>query len=200
MRESYFNLPNLLSLSRVIVALLLLCLPKKFTTFGVMCVVFGAVLTDLLDGYLARYLRCQSAFGAQLDPLCDAFFVLALVYHILCNEGMSLHYWWVIFLRYITIFLYHYDLYRTYRVQLTSLWTGKCSSAMVMCSLLIYFARRATWWMPAFDIVYFVVVALAVLFSLVSWYLYFQRYEALMRTMFKRVSFSPITFPLGTHA
>ena len=200
MRATYFNLPNMLSLSRVVVAFFLLLLPKKLSAFSVMCVVGGAVLTDLLDGYLARYLRCQSTFGAQLDPLCDAIFVLALVYHVLGHEGMSLRYWWLLLLRYVTIFFYHYELYRLYRVQLSSLWTGKCSSAMSMCGLWMYFSRQAAWWVPALDVLYFLVVALAVIFSVVSWYFYFCRYKTLMQSMLQRVGTESTPFSSGSHA
>ncbi|MES2481908.1 MAG: CDP-diacylglycerol--glycerol-3-phosphate 3-phosphatidyltransferase [Pseudomonadota bacterium] len=43
----------------------------------VMFIVFA--LTDWLDGYLARRLNQQSAFGAFLDPVADKFLVCACV-------------------------------------------------------------------------------------------------------------------------
>jgi CDP-diacylglycerol--glycerol-3-phosphate 3-phosphatidyltransferase len=50
-----------------------------------------AMLTDSIDGYLARRYRSTSRFGAILDPTMDKFFVyFALA--VLCQEGRLV--WW----------------------------------------------------------------------------------------------------------
>ena len=72
-----------------------LTLPTKITLLRALCVpiiimaiwarmwdvalglfVFGA-LTDLLDGFLARYLHQTSVLGAYLDPIVDKVFILS---------------------------------------------------------------------------------------------------------------------------
>ena len=40
-----------------------------------LCAVVGAMITDVLDGYLARKFKLTSTFGALIDPLTDKFFV-----------------------------------------------------------------------------------------------------------------------------
>ena len=78
-----FNLPNILTLLRVIlipvlVVIYLLDLPWSHLVATVIFVV--AAITDWLDGYLARRLQQNSKFGAFLDPVADKLIVaVALV-------------------------------------------------------------------------------------------------------------------------
>lgn len=65
------NPPNSISFLRAPLALLFII---ENTTLRAV-VVFLAMLTDCIDGYLARRYRYTSRFGAILDPLMDKFFV-----------------------------------------------------------------------------------------------------------------------------
>jgi CDP-diacylglycerol--glycerol-3-phosphate 3-phosphatidyltransferase len=49
-------------------------------------VVAAAMITDAIDGYLARRYKCVSRFGATLDPLMDKFFVF-VVLSVFFSEG-----------------------------------------------------------------------------------------------------------------
>jgi cardiolipin synthase len=74
------NIPNLLSLSRIIlipVFLYLLFIPAIWARIGALAVFLLASLTDLLDGWSARKLNQVSEFGKFLDPLADKILVLA---------------------------------------------------------------------------------------------------------------------------
>jgi len=75
------NIPNLVTLSRIILIPLLIgifYLPwlsaetQNITATGVF--IFAGI-TDWLDGYLARRLNQMSAFGAFLDPVADKLIV-----------------------------------------------------------------------------------------------------------------------------
>jgi CDP-diacylglycerol--glycerol-3-phosphate 3-phosphatidyltransferase len=72
---SLWTLPNLLTLSRLVLAVVLfVCI--SFGAWLVGLIVFGlAALTDWLDGYLARVLNLGSALGRSLDPLVDKVLV-----------------------------------------------------------------------------------------------------------------------------
>lgn len=64
-------LANLLSFSRIPLALLLLGPPPVAVS-----AIVAACLTDVLDGWWARRSGTQSHFGTVLDPIADKVFVL----------------------------------------------------------------------------------------------------------------------------
>lgn len=65
------SIPNLLSLSRIPLALVFLQESPMLRTVAI-CL---AMITDGLDGYLARRRKLTSQVGTLLDPLSDKFFV-----------------------------------------------------------------------------------------------------------------------------
>ncbi len=75
-----FNVPNLLSLSRIIFIPLFIYFLSLRTITGwiwALAVFFIASLTDLLDGWSARKLQQESEFGRFFDPLADKFLVIS---------------------------------------------------------------------------------------------------------------------------
>ncbi|MDQ2645606.1 MAG: CDP-diacylglycerol--glycerol-3-phosphate 3-phosphatidyltransferase [Myxococcota bacterium] len=84
LREDAFNVPNLLTMGRVLVIPIVLLLidrgtPKDCTIAAL--VYSAAAITDLLDGYLARKMNVVSVLGKFLDPLADKLLVMAsLIY------------------------------------------------------------------------------------------------------------------------
>ena len=78
--EKKFNLPNLLSLYRLLLApiLVLLALSDERTLFVLfLCISF---VTDVLDGIIARAWNLSTSFGARLDSVADEMtYVAALV-------------------------------------------------------------------------------------------------------------------------
>jgi CDP-diacylglycerol--glycerol-3-phosphate 3-phosphatidyltransferase len=82
--EDAFNVPNLLTMGRILIIPLVLGLlgrgtPKDCAWAAI--VYSAAAITDLLDGYLARRMNIVSVLGKFLDPLADKLLVMAsLVY------------------------------------------------------------------------------------------------------------------------
>ena len=66
-------MPNIITLFRAVGAACLLVFGVNSIAFWVIYFVCG--LSDMLDGYLARRLRCESKTGALLDSLADIVFV-----------------------------------------------------------------------------------------------------------------------------
>lgn len=83
------NLPNLLTILRIILAPIIAILIWRETTNGQLIIAFllfcVAGLTDWLDGYVARKLEIISHLGRILDPIADkvllACVLLALASH-----------------------------------------------------------------------------------------------------------------------
>ena len=72
------RIPNLLSMSRIVLCLPLLMVDAMTTPFWVLYLIAG--LTDILDGFLARRWGVESKFGARLDSMADFVFVIAVGY------------------------------------------------------------------------------------------------------------------------
>jgi len=73
-----WNLPNAISLLRILTApilILLLISPNKKTSLIAAIVFAVAALTDWLDGYLARRMGVETTFGKFLDPLADKLLI-----------------------------------------------------------------------------------------------------------------------------
>jgi len=72
------RIPNLLSMSRIVLCLPLLLVDAMTSPFWVLYLIAG--LTDILDGFLARRWGVESKFGARLDSMADFVFVIAVGY------------------------------------------------------------------------------------------------------------------------
>ncbi len=71
-----FNLPTILTLSRIIVIPLFILITPDHPVVG--SIVFGlASTTDFLDGFLARRLGQITKFGIIMDPIADKFLVIS---------------------------------------------------------------------------------------------------------------------------
>ncbi len=76
------NLPNALTVSRILATPVVCVLAVLGTAFGnwlALAAYLYACITDFLDGYLARSRKQQSPFGEMLDPIADKLLVGALL-------------------------------------------------------------------------------------------------------------------------
>ncbi|HWP58184.1 MAG TPA: CDP-diacylglycerol--glycerol-3-phosphate 3-phosphatidyltransferase [Candidatus Acidoferrales bacterium] len=81
-RASIWNLPNCLSLMRIIMIPLIVYLlvdPKPFSSALAAALFFAASLTDFFDGYLARRHQTVSDLGKILDPLADKLMIVSVL-------------------------------------------------------------------------------------------------------------------------
>src|SRR3954451_834581 len=75
-RASLRSIPNIVSLSRVILAVAFVMARDENARIWI---VFAAAVTDMLDDWLARRAGLVSRFGALVDPFADRVFVLVAV-------------------------------------------------------------------------------------------------------------------------
>jgi len=79
-RATIRNIPNLLTALRIFcipVIVLFLTLPGPLASF-LAALIFGiASCTDILDGYLARQQKTETAIGKLLDPMADKLLILS---------------------------------------------------------------------------------------------------------------------------
>lgn len=122
-----FTLPNVLTLLRLPLALLFL---KQNITTRLLSIIL-AMISDGLDGFIARRFRLSSALGTLLDPIMDRFFVFFVI-GVLLQEG-TLTFWQVgtMLCRDIAVLLF--GLYLVFNGKLTSyrfraIWCGKVTT------------------------------------------------------------------------
>src|SRR5262245_61010633 len=78
LREDALNLPNLLTMCRILaMVLVLLDRGGPRDCFWAALLFAGAAITDFLDGYLARKRGLVSVLGKFLDPLADKLIVMS---------------------------------------------------------------------------------------------------------------------------
>ncbi len=96
-KEEYFNLPNSLTLSRILlipVFVYLFSNPTEDRSLAAACVFAIAALTDLLDGHVARRRGQITNLGKLLDPVADKLLVAAGL--VLLVEFQRVEVWLVI--------------------------------------------------------------------------------------------------------
>ena len=81
------NIPNLLSISRLLLVFPLILFLEINRPFYVFTLIIIAGLTDYFDGLIARKLDLKTRLGAILDPLSDkVFYLIPLVF--LCKNNL----------------------------------------------------------------------------------------------------------------
>ncbi len=131
------NIPNTLSLLRIIVAL---SVPffliggsfKMRIAAGIIC--FMAVLTDWFDGWYARKFNAVTKIGKILDPLADKTFVIVVFSVLAYLEVLS--FWWVIpiILREVVITAYRF-VFLARNIVVAAVKSGKIKTAMQMLTI-----------------------------------------------------------------
>ena len=88
-----FTIPNFLSFSRIIAVPFigwLLMIDNVPARLGAAALLFYAILSDFLDGWLARLLDQRSDLGRMIDPLADKLFVIMLAIELIALRGFPL--------------------------------------------------------------------------------------------------------------
>ena len=86
------TVPNLLSLSRIVVIPVLVVViwfDSALANWVGFILFTAASLTDFLDGYLARTWRQQSKLGRFLDPVADKLLIAATIFMLVASDRIS---------------------------------------------------------------------------------------------------------------
>jgi CDP-diacylglycerol--glycerol-3-phosphate 3-phosphatidyltransferase len=170
------NLPNLLSLLRILLIplfVLLFYMPMQWTNW-LCAAVFGlAGVTDWLDGYLARKWNQATPFGAFIDPVADKLMVVvALV--LLVNRYP--HVWFVlptivIICREIVVSaLREWMAELGKRASVAVSYIGKVKTAMQMLALLLLLgAHQSNVWLTIVGMFCLYIAAVLTLWSMLAY-------------------------------
>lgn len=90
-KKEYITIPNILSVSRIILLpiLFIFISLRMYLTFTVSYAILG--MTDMFDGMIARKFNMKSEIGKLLDSVADLFFFLSSAYfiHVLYTEYLN---------------------------------------------------------------------------------------------------------------
>lgn len=144
MLKELLQLPNLLSLSRILLTPVIgyyLALGDKRSTIICVILLMVAGLTDGFDGYLARKMNKISKLGIMLDPLADKIFAAFLVILLILYRDFPLWLALVIVGRDLLIIVAGGLIFRGKNIAVPSNLTGKYTFTIIAFLLGSYVIR-----------------------------------------------------------
>lgn len=174
-----FPIANVLTLARILMiplVVVLFYMPQPWLKPAAAVVFIAAAITDSLDGYLARRLGQTSALGAFLDPVADKLMVVAALVLLVSYDPPMLKLFEfdphvlitltaaVIVGREITISAlreWMAEMGARGKVAVSSM--GKLKTIFQMTGLSMMLFRDNVWFIPAFELGIYCLVAAAVL-------------------------------------
>lgn len=137
------NLPNAISASRLplgIIALMVL------GTYHIYTVIIAALVTDYLDGKVARKLNRSSKLGAIIDPLFDKIFVLIVFFGLIFHYNLPFYWAGFFFARDIfSISSMFVVLKRKYDIDIKARFFGKVVTVMQFLVLIVMTTGNVAW-------------------------------------------------------
>jgi cardiolipin synthase len=124
-----YTLPNLLTLSRLLLAPVVAWRLLEHDVEGAFWLFVIAAITDLLDGNLARWLNQRSVLGAWLDPIADKVMLLTTLSMLALTGLLPMWMLAVVVVRDVII-LAGAEAYRrlTGRLDVRPTWSGKIAT------------------------------------------------------------------------
>lgn len=77
-----WSIPNIMTMARILLLPLIVALiyvPEAWAAWTALVFYIIAAVTDFLDGFVARKMNMESAFGRFLDPIADKVFIASLL-------------------------------------------------------------------------------------------------------------------------
>ncbi len=128
------NIANVITFLRIIGTLLLIWTVPFSKRFFVIYTLTG--ITDVLDGFLARKLKCATEFGAKLDSVADLLFYSVMVLKIMPELYEILPHWiWFIVASVVLVRVISYSVtaVKTRRFMSNHTYLNKLTGLCVFC-------------------------------------------------------------------
>lgn len=173
----FFTWSNMISFSRIFIAIPVVYLHyiNDFQITNTMAIlIFYGVISDYLDGYIARKTNTISEMGKMMDPVADKLCALILFIYTVWIGWIPL--WFLLFAmaRDISIMAGSYFIKKKYDKVAMAIMTGKISVNMLA------FYWIAVFFFPEATNVHMFLMASSVTLMAISWIDYFNRYRLIM--------------------
>ncbi|UCG29740.1 MAG: CDP-alcohol phosphatidyltransferase family protein [candidate division WOR-3 bacterium] len=173
MKKYSMTISNVITISRLVllpIIIYFILVDRRSIAFIIM---FVSLLSDGLDGYLARKLNQESRLGRFLDPLCDKIFLAAILITLFVVGAVPIWVLLVIVLRDFLILLGSYFLLKSRSVVEPSNILGKITGFIFGAMILAFTAGWQT--------IGSVLVYLSIPFMLIAFVVYAINYLRIMR-------------------
>ena len=176
-KKSDLNISNFLSFIRIFFVIPIIYFISRDQNLFVIYISFVAMLTDWLDGFLARKFNQITELGKILDPIADKIAIGGAVIALYIHQGFPFWLAAIIILRDLFILIGALFIYDKHRQITSSNWPGKISVFLIALAILCFLANLK----GAFDYI----IILAFLSILVSAIIYA---KVFLRTFYKRTN------------
>ncbi|MCE5317984.1 MAG: CDP-alcohol phosphatidyltransferase family protein [Parachlamydia sp.] len=129
------TVPNFISLLRIPLAFVFLQEHPIYRAAAIL----AALLTDGLDGYIARQFKQKGRVGTLLDPITDKFFVFFVLFTLISENRISPTESAILICRDFSVILYGFYLAwrgRLFDYQFRAIWCGKITTVLQFTVLL----------------------------------------------------------------
>lgn len=144
-RARLWTISNMLSFSRILLAVpivMLLLDGKLQSRLWAILLMLVAVMTDFLDGYVARQRNEVTEFGKIIDPLADKIGVAAIACVLTTAGYIPVWFLGLVLFRDIVILVGGVWLLRVRKIVLPSNWTGKWTVNAIAATILMATLRE----------------------------------------------------------
>jgi len=89
-KENIYNVPNLLTLTRVLIFFVIVyMIVKDYELWDIIIVFVIGMLTDFFDGQIARYFHVETEFGAKFDMIADRILMIGTVIALIISFSLK---------------------------------------------------------------------------------------------------------------
>ena len=162
------TMANMVSLIRALLAIPIIYTLRNpdWATYTFILVVLG-VLSDALDGYLARRAHEVTHFGKWLDPIADFVVIFSVASYLVLIDRFPLWFYWYFLFRYVSIAIPAIYLLNQSNFIMHSNWYGKWGAGISSLALILHvFPVKNVDWLPEVTL-----YAAAILLA-ISWVIY----------------------------
>ncbi|MBI64987.1 MAG: CDP-diacylglycerol--glycerol-3-phosphate 3-phosphatidyltransferase [Candidatus Marinimicrobia bacterium] len=181
------NIPNILSVSRILLAPLFFV----FLTTDIILYVWLSIfifflgsLTDAVDGYIARKYKLESKFGKHLDPIADKVFIITSFFSLMYVMPDYVRIWMLLIIILRDVFVTYLRKISEYRgLDFKTNYFAKRKTLVQVITihliLLIYILEKYYAFKISLDIVYYLMIV-SVSVTFLSGISYWKQYTSLV--------------------
>ena len=141
------HLPNAISIVRIVIAPVALWSAWAGNEALYKVLFTTAVITDFLDGAIARMFKLETDLGARLDALADMLTYLVLFFAVcwLWPDFIYARMWWLAATLIVYAISFIIGFLRFRRLNAFHSWAGKTAAVLMACGMIVWFIGGPEW-------------------------------------------------------